>query len=467
MAAALMWPWYSQVSLWVGPVIMLMVITMFHMVFASRRIVCFPHIAILIAGLQYVLAPWLSFYFPPDDPLFDIGDLPRYFSYATPVVIVTALGWAIGMTGMTKPPRNIVQSTPSLLRDLDFILALGFTCIILQRYFADTNFSFVFLLMSNLRYVSVYARMLCNGPGWVWRLALVMGAEIMFATDQAMFHTLILLALWTFVVWIYCFPPSPRTIVISSIGALLLLPALQEAKWKLREQPYGKASAAFSNGKINRIYLWMTYLAAGVGETVTGRLDRDFLSSAVVRYNQGWIINRIMEHVPQAQPYARGATLRAALYDALLPRFLAPNKAIAGGKLNMEKYAGVKLEENTSMNLGYAGEMYANFGMWAGVVGCGLYAVVLSLLFRLVCRLAFKSPLWWSVMPYIGFLAMKAEEGISEVVNWTFKSIVVIIGVCIVFPAFRRALIHLQLHQSIPIKSSRPRGMHSQDPSAP
>jgi hypothetical protein len=63
------------------------------------------------------------------------------------------------------------------------------------------------------------------------------------------------------------------------------------------------------------------------------------------------------------------------------------------------------------------------------------------LLFRAVCRQAFKSPLCWAIMPYIGFAALKAEDGIYNVVNWTFKSCLVVVAVCFLLPAFRRALL--------------------------
>src|SRR5205823_2191259 len=118
------------------------------------------------------------------------------------------------------------------------------------------------------------------------------------------------------------------------------------------------------------------------------------------------------------EPYARGETLISAFYACLLPRFLAPEKVRAGGRENMERFAGVHLE-GTSMNLGYGGEMYANFGHIGGFIGCGLYALAFSLLFRAISLRAFKSPLWWSVLPYIALWALKAEDGLAEVFNWT------------------------------------------------
>ena len=92
------------------------------------------------------------------------------------------------------------------------------------------------------------------------------------------------------------------------------------------------------------------------------------------------------------------------------------------------------------MNLGYAGEMYANFGLVGGIIGCGIYALVFGLLFRWFCQRAFLHPFWWSLVPFIFFAALKAEDGISDTLNWTVKSCIVAAGVYFVFPGFRAAL---------------------------
>jgi hypothetical protein len=102
---------------------------------------------------------------------------------------------------------------------------------------------------------------------------------------------------------------------------------------------------------------------------------------------------------------------------------------------------------STSMNLGYAGEMYANFGHVGGLIGCGLYAVALGLLFRVICRRAFIHPLWWSLVPYIFFAAVKAEDGIDLVANWSVKSCVLLFGISMIFPAFRQALFSTTFEQ--------------------
>jgi hypothetical protein len=106
----------------------------------------------------------------------------------------------------------------------------------------------------------------------------------------------------------------------------------------------------------------------------------------------------------------------------------------------MERYAGILLNERTSMNLGYAGEMYANFGLTGGIVGCGCYALVFGLLFRWIFLRSLARPLWWSIVPFLFFAALKGDDGIAEVLNWTTKAFLVAAGVVLIMPNLRHAL---------------------------
>ncbi len=118
----------------------------------------------------------------------------------------------------------------------------------------------------------------------------------------------------------------------------------------------------------------------------------------------------------------------------------APGKIRAGGQEHMALYAGIELNEQTSMNLGYAGELYANFGRLLGTVACGFYALGFGLLFRFICVRAFRQPLWWSVVPYIFFVVLKGDDGIAEVLTWTVKAALVIAGVIFILPNLRGLL---------------------------
>jgi hypothetical protein len=160
----------------------------------------------------------------------------------------------------------------------------------------------------------------------------------------------------------------------------------------------------------------------------------------VMRFNQGWIIDRVLQYVPTEQPLAHGETVISAFKAALLPRVFAPNKAIAGGRLLMQRFADYTPFEDTSMNLGFAGEMYANFGYWGGIVGCGIYALILGLLFRWVAMRAQTSPLWWAIAAYVGHWALKAETDIGTVLNYLVKAAAVAFVAILCLPALRAEL---------------------------
>ncbi len=437
------WPLYHHTSPWVAAALVLVGVTLVHLQCASRFIVPFPHIFLLIAALQYVLAAAASAYWPTDAPLYVIGrELPIYLPFATLVLLACAAGWGLGLIKLRLPVRRLTSPpTPRLLFALDALLILGFLGMLAAKFAQETNFAFFFILIANLRYVGVFGRMVLRAPGWGWRLAFVAIAQLLISTDKGTFHGMILFGFWAFAIWAFVFGVSWRAMIIASLVGLLLLPALQASKWELRGQTWlGDEVGRTTFSKLEKTTLWSSYMLESIRKTLTLDLDRVFLGETCARYNQGWIVNRVMQHVPAVVPYARGETIRDTFISAMVPRVFSPNKVITGGVLNMERFAGVELEEGTSMNLGYAGEMYANFGYWGGILGCGLYCLGFSLLFRAVCHRAFVSPLWWAVLAYVCFVAVKAEDDIVGVVNWSAKASVVMMMVCLAFPAFRQAL---------------------------
>ena len=439
--------WVSLfISVWIGVTVFFVTLTAYHMRHASRYIVPFPHIAILISALQYVLAAWVGFYYPPENSTYDIGAaLPLYLSYGGPVIVAICVGWSLSLVRLKPTPQAAFPTSAKLLTEMDILLAVGMVTFFVGRYVAIPSLAFVLVLIANFRYVGVYGRMIVRGPGWSWRLAIVLGAEVMFAAEIAMFHPLLLWMCWTVAVWMYCFKPSQRAVLCVLLAGALFLPAFQEAKWRLRagadDDLLGASQTeATAENRLSKTVTFVSYLASSLKHAATFDLSDDFIADTVVRYNQGWIVNRIMFFVPDVESYAKGDTLKTAAVAAVLPRVMAQEKLKSGGQEYMAQYAGMELDENTAMNLGYAGEMYANFGLVGGIIGCGIYALVFGLLFRWFCQRAFLHPLWWSLVPFIFFAALKAEDGISDTLNWTVKSCIVAAGIYFVFPGFRAAL---------------------------
>jgi hypothetical protein len=439
--------WVSLfISVWIGVTVFFVTLTAYHMRHASLYIVPFPHIAILISALQYVLAAWIGFYYPPQISTYDIGAaLPLYLSYGGPVVVAICVGWSLSLIRLKPTPQPAFPTSAKMLTEMDILLVVGLVTFFVGRHVEIPSLAFVFVLIANLRYVAVYGRMIVRGAGWGWRLAIVVGSEVLFAAESAMFHPLLLWTCWTVAVWMYCVKPSGRSVLCMLLAGALFLPAFQETKWRLRagadDDLLGASETnATVQNRLSKTWTFVSYLASSLKHAATLDLNDDFIADTAVRYNQGWIVNRVMFFVPDIEPYAKGYTIKTAAMAAVLPRAIAEEKLKSGGQEYMAQYAGMELDEKTAMNLGYAGEMYANFGLVGGVIGCGVYALVFGLLFRWFCQRAFLNPFWWSLVPFIFFAALKAEDGIADTLNWTVKSCIVIAGIYFVFPGFRAAL---------------------------
>ena len=84
--------------------------------------------------------------------------------------------------------------------------------------------------------------------------------------------------------------------------AALLIPSLQHAKWTLRDlQPnesvevFGENIAATQG---NRPLIWIGALYEGIVPGLTLTYSDEFIGENILRYNQGWIIDRVMRHTP-------------------------------------------------------------------------------------------------------------------------------------------------------------------------
>ena len=289
-----------------------------------------------------------------------------------------------------------------------------------------------------------------------------------------MFHSLILWLLSLLAVYLFMRRPSLGLtwiwLAILALGVLII----QDVKYQVRQAVWeGTETVSVFGHEVgisswNRPIIGGLCIAQGAVRILSGEISEESFSDMIMRYNQGWIIDRVMRRVPSEEPYARGETLKSALKAALLPRVLAPNKQMAGGKAFMQRFAGYTPFEDTSMNIGFAGEMYANFGYWGGIMGCGVYALLLGLCYRWVAIRAQTSPLWWALAVYVGHWAFKAEADIGAVLNYLTKAALVAFLVVMCLPALRAELIGRPLAaRRLPRRARQPRPKPVKGPAAP
>jgi hypothetical protein len=258
-----------------------------------------------------------------------------------------------------------------------------------------------------------------------------MALRLAMSTSEGLFHDLLLWVVYTAALIIFTKRVKIRTILLIAVAGGFLVGVLDEAKFAyrntIRENPDMTIPERFE--ALGQLVVTQAQLPV---ETFTG----DALSHFVTRLNQGWIIARTMYWVPVQEPYANGETIINAFRSALIPRVLDPGKYEAGGVEYFERFTGFHLY-NTSMNLGVAGEMYANFGLLGGILGAFLFGAGIGLVYRIFFVLAQSSIFWWAWAPYVLLYSMQAENGIGEGVNHVAKAFVVMLGVLYAVPAWR------------------------------
>jgi hypothetical protein len=166
------------------------------------------------------------------------------------------------------------------------------------------------------------------------------------------------------------------------------------------------------------------------------------MGNMAARLNQGWIIARIMNYMPEKQPFVRGETIETALYAALVPRILVPGKIKAGGRANFERFTGTPLPETTSMDISLVGEGYANFGLLGGMVFIFLVSLLYNWVIVKVIELSKNNPTLILWIPLLFFQVMKAETDFATVFNYLTKAALV------TFLAFYLTKVIMEMNQS-------------------
>jgi hypothetical protein len=156
----------------------------------------------------------------------------------------------------------------------------------------------------------------------------------------------------------------------------------------------------------------------------------------VVRMNQGMIVSRVMGYIPEKKPFADGETILNSTFSTFVPRIFWPDKPIAGGKYNMQRFTGMEVE-GYSMNVGVIGEAYGNFGKNGGVVFMFVYGVFFNLVFYFLIGLLKKNPTLILWVPFIFVNAVQAETDTLMTINSTIKNI---LFVGLLYWSFKRYL---------------------------
>ncbi|HEY2150139.1 MAG TPA: hypothetical protein VGH34_04980 [Vicinamibacterales bacterium] len=412
-----------------------------HLCLTARRYVAFPDLIASAACLQWIIAPWLSETYQPTLATFRM-QLPadEYLRYALPATVALWVGLQLPASrrlSKTWEMPDIGFLSSRVQRLLDLLIVAG---LVADFYvdFAPIQWAFLAYLISSFRFVGALGWMVTRTPGWQWRVGFVLVHLTAVQSTGGLFY---LVVHWGgYFLLVYAFMKRWRwqmavALAVGLIGLSLLQSVKPTLRVSIAEQEVKSPIDSFQ--RLTTL-LWERVRTGQIVDPETNPGD------ALVRFNQGWIISRIMKHVPDEQPYAMGQTISDAVVFSIVPRFLVPSKLQGSSQKIFTLYTGSELIGGTRMGLGIIGEFYANFGQWGGVVGTFVYGLAIGGIFLFFADKAQRNPLWWAVASTVLLPSVEPGFNLEDILNHVVKAAIVLLIVWKLFPPMQRLLAPVQ-----------------------
>jgi len=197
--------------------------------------------------------------------------------------------------------------------------------------------------------------------------------------------------------------------------AFIFVIVLQNAKLAYRKSTW------WSNYQGNRTELFANLFFENLkkGDAL---FETDAFYPVYARTNQGYNVALVMKRIPAIQQFDHGENLLKVAASSVVPRFLWPDKPEAGGRFNMEFYAGYQIR-GFSTNIGPLGEAYGNFGVTGGIVYMFFLGLFIRWVYGRVFVLAKRNPFVICWLPVLFFQTVySAEADTLQILNSLIKA---------------------------------------------
>lgn len=375
-----------------------------------------------LALMQWIVGPVLAYNVLPYDSLYYMA-VPEivYMNYVVPACTALLIGLYFPFTSERIINHEDIEKITEFLEDKKYLgyiiagigIAAGFS-----GKFLPKSLSFLFFLLSGLQFVGVYLILFTNSKFKWFAFAGVMGMAISSSVMMGMFGELVLWMMFSLLIIAFVLKiPAMGKVTLLLLGMSMIL-LIQSTKQEYRMATW-YAESTKSNSEIYKEVV-MSRLS-----TPSSLFETSTLQNMGARLNQGWIIARILNHMPEKYAFVKGETIETALYAGLLPRVLAPKKAVAGGKANFERFTGTELPESTSMDISLVGEGYANYGVTGGVIFLFFIGIFYNWIIIKTIAISKNYPTLILWLPVLFFQVVKAETDFATVFNHFTKAALV------------------------------------------
>ena len=370
---------------------------------------------LLIAGLQWVIGAIIEYNTPFEHY--------KYYMYvtqstymATVVPGYTIFSIILLWVSRKYPLKLLKQDDLTHFAPYALIfLLIGFSARLITNS-VPGSLGFLVLIISSFQYIGAIILFFSNVK---WHQYVFYGSLVILLVNSlssGFFHDFILWSSFFYMFYAIKYKVSQKIKLITIGLALFALSILQGVK-----SNYRAALELGYNGSPITLFI----------NTISAQWNKGFFEvpenqqQLNVRLNQGWIISAVIDQVPRGQAFANGQTVKDAIIASIFPRFLMPNKKMAGGQENFKKYTGLYLGENTSMGISIIGEFYANYGKGVALA-MGVWGLFLGFIWAFLWRTQFYNPFIVFFLPLIFLQVVKAETELVVVLNHLIKASIVI-----------------------------------------
>ena len=379
-----------------------------------------------MALTQWITGPVLAYNVLPHDELYYMAvDEATYMNYVVPACAALLLGLYFPFSDERIINDEDIGKIRIFLEDkkyLGFLVAGGGLFASWVGSLLPPALAFMFFLLSGMQFVGVYLILLTDSKLKWPAFAFVIGTVVMQSVRMGMFGELVLWLLFSLLIIAFVYKIKLwLKLLIISFGLLLVL-VIQSTKKEYRLATWYAVSDK-SNVEIFQEVIMQRITNPSM------LFEASVLQDMGARLNQGWIIARVLNHMPEKQEFVRGETIEDGIFAALVPRILVPDKAMAGGRANFERFTGTELPDTTSMNISLVGEGYANYGYFGGVLFLLVMGVFYNLAIIFSVNLAKSYPTIILWLPIIFFQVIKAETDFATVINHFTKAVMVTFAV--------------------------------------
>jgi hypothetical protein len=399
---------YSAISIGI------FVLLLFRIFSESNNQFVFREWALLLYCLNYLTAPAITFIQPEELVVYGMKiPLNQYFELALPGFILFVFGMYIIPTKIFV--INTEQIDKGAILNKKFLVYSIFITLLLRFVYKSMpgELSFIFYLLSLLRFVSSFALLSIDRRLWYWA-AIVLILEFISAFIDGMYHDALMWLIFFGLYFVYATKPVLRIKLLGASSIIVLILFVQAVKSIYRTEVWSGDKDA-SIGTAFEVGSKQANSDAIIGE--------DNLLGTLNRGNQAWIFASTVDNMDRIKNFQGLSNVNKYLEAALLPRFLAPEKIRSGDKEIFNEFSGHIINENTSMGLGIFADGYVAYGTW----GVYIFGFVLGLIFSLTFKIVER---WTKVSPFYALLllpllnyAVRPDCELQTTINHLFKGI--------------------------------------------